>query len=576
MISDSKILVNTLSLTAVLTTVAVNPWFAYDPINLPKMLILVTGAGFLFAILTPNLKLVYFQSPFLVISALLLGLTLIVSIFLNTAPITQQIWGTWGRSTGLVTYLSFLVIMCAALTSSNQFSISKVRHIFEKLSYFVTSYTLLQYLDLDPINWSQKLMIATLGNLNFMSSFLGLASISFFARIFAEKHSFIAKLYYGIILVLNLFLIWASESIQGIGVLLAGVTLIVLQKVFFRFEFIYMILSLFAATLIGFVVLAGTAGVGPLSILRQETVEFRLDYWRAGLSMLYSNPWSGIGIDSYGDFYREYRNLDAITRTGPQRVANTAHNVFLDVSTGAGLFAGILFILIMASTLIIILLRLRSKLVSNDYLAISAMWMGFVVFMLISINQIGVGVWGFIFTGLLHGKNTCESSNFSKGKDKKVNKSKLDGIDSRKKGLPERENLIVPSELSWPRITSSISALCAFVIAIVPNVADIKFLTAIKTGNLDSALNLSTGVGIQSFHREILMVRLNEASRFDDALDLARTTVASNPRNWSGWVQIAFGEASSSQERTFAANRLYALDPLNLDVRKDFETRFAR
>jgi hypothetical protein len=72
------------------------------------------------------------------------------------------------------------------------------------------------------------------------------------------------------------------------------------------------------------------------------------------------------------------------------------------------------------------------------------------------------------------------------------------------------------------------------------------------------------------------MIRLNEAGRFDDALDLARSTVEKNPRNWAGWVQIAFGEASSTEERTFAANRLYALDPLNENVRKDFEARFSK
>jgi hypothetical protein len=370
---------------------------------------------------------------------------------------------------------------------------------------------------------------------------------------------------------LNLFLIWVSESIQGIGVLLAGATLILLQQLFFRFNFIYMFLSLFTATLMGFIVLAGTAGFGPLSILRQETVEFRLDYWRAGLSMFFKNPWNGIGIDSYGDFYREYRSLDAISRTGPQRVANTAHNIFLDVFAGAGIIAGILLILIMASTLVVILSRLRSKLVSTDYLAMSAMWLGFVVFMMISINQIGVGVWGFIFTGLLHGKYSSDSSSLSR-----VKKRKLVEINSRKNGSFEKESSMIFGEIYWPKFTSVASTLCAFSVAIVPNIADAKFLTAIKSGKLDHALNLSTGIGVQSFHREILMIRLNEAGRFDDALDLARSTVEKNPRNWAGWVQIAFGEASSTEERTFAANRLYALDPLNENVRKDFEARFSK
>lgn len=45
-----------LLLIGVLTTISVNPWFAYDPINLPKMLVLCTGAAFLLGILILNLK----------------------------------------------------------------------------------------------------------------------------------------------------------------------------------------------------------------------------------------------------------------------------------------------------------------------------------------------------------------------------------------------------------------------------------------------------------------------------------------------------------------------------------------
>jgi hypothetical protein len=54
--------------------------------------------------------------------------------------------------------------------------------------------------------------------------------------------------------------------------------------------------------------------------------------------MIGANSLNGVGLDSYGDFYRPFRSLEAVTRTGPQRVTNTAHNIFLDVTTGAGLF----------------------------------------------------------------------------------------------------------------------------------------------------------------------------------------------------------------------------------------------
>jgi O-antigen ligase len=59
--------------------------------------------------------------------------------------------------------------------------------------------------------------------------------------------------------------------------------------------------------------------------------------------MTLENLTNGVGVDSYGYFYKEYRDLEAIERTGPERVSNTAHNVFLDISSGAGIFAGFIF-----------------------------------------------------------------------------------------------------------------------------------------------------------------------------------------------------------------------------------------
>jgi len=85
--------------------------------------------------------------------------------------------------------------------------------------------------DLDPIDWSQKLMVATLGNINFMSSFLGLASISMITRIMVDKIALPARLHYLFFISVNGFLIWISGSIQGIAVFAAGVSMVLLMQV---------------------------------------------------------------------------------------------------------------------------------------------------------------------------------------------------------------------------------------------------------------------------------------------------------------------------------------------------------
>ena len=560
-----------LALIGIFTSVAINPWFAYDPINLPKMLILSTGAAYLLGGLLLNFSgLSRPYLPLFLVSALFIA-SLVFSLFANSAPAYQQFWGVWGRSTGLLTYFAFIVLMLSTAMISSTASLSLIRISFDKLGYFITLYTLLQLMDLDPINWSQKLMVATLRNINFMSSFLGLTSISYLSRILLERLSLSSRLFYLAILLLNLYLIGISQSIQGIGVFLAGLVFLLTYKFRQKFSFLSTLAVFFASLVSGLVVLLGTAGFGPLSMLRQETVIFRIDYWTAAINMLTANPLKGIGIDSYGDFYREYRTLEAVVRTGPQRVTNTAHNIFLDVFSGAGVFSGLMFLSIMALTLYWIFTALRANYQNFDLTAFSAMWLGFMVFCLISINQIGVGVWGFIFTGVINGYVIrFRVDNFAKDTSSQKGKKSLD-VEKKRASLEFGTGKTLGRGKSIQLLTSTFLALIVGAISILPNIADSRFSHEIKSANLDNALKLSTSVGIQDFHREALMSALAKAGRPVETLKVAESLLEQNPRNWQAWVAILSSEVATDNRRIQAANQLLRLDPNNKIVEAEIK-----
>jgi hypothetical protein len=363
---------------------------------------------------------------------------------------------------------------------------------------------------------------------------------------------------------LNLCLIVVSKSIQGLGVFFAGVAVLITFLIRRNSDFLKAIFFLTSSIMIGTFALAGSAGFGPLSILQQETVLFRIDYWQSGLNMLISNPLNGIGMDSYGDFYREYRSLEAVTRTGPQRVTNTAHNIFLDVFSGAGLIAGLLFVAIMLLAALAALKNLKLNLRDDDFSVFVAMWLGFIVFCLISINQIGVGVWGFLFTGLITGtmanyqsevKAVEGQENLRRSKSGKV-------IAGRNQGL---EPTLKNSQNSRPAevLLSLLLALAVFVIALIPNVTDARFLAAIRNPDLNRALERVDDVGVQDFHKEQLIGRLAEQGRQEDSLRLALAVIDKNPRYWQAWVEIIVNEKASKAQKEVAANRLLALDPNN-------------
>lgn len=566
--------VRVLGATGVATTLAITPWFAYDPINLPKMLVLSTGAAFLASWLILSVRRLERSLIPLICISLLFVATLIVSFFTNSSPWYQQLWGVWGRSTGLITYLSFIAIMLVSISVASSLSLSFIRMIFERLGYVVTSYTFLQLLELDPINWSQKIMVATLGNINFMSSFLGLTAISYASRFILEKQSITSKTYYFCLTALNLYLIFVSRSIQGVGVFLAGISLLIAFFVRRKLNFMKSLLLLAFTSALGFLLLLGTAGLGPLAIMRQDTVIFRIDYWRAGINMTSSNPINGVGLDSYGDFYRDYRTLEAVTRTGQQRVTNTAHNIFLDVFAGAGILAGILMILIMLITAFRLVGGLKENNSNFDLPAFGGMWLGFLIFCLISINQIGVGVWGFIFTGLLNGFLT--KSKLEREEEKGVFKRRATKLPAH-----QASNPVGVKSKSSPRANrliqvflSAIMTLVVFLVALSPNLADAKYLSSVKASDWTRALEIIDDLGIQDFHREDLIKRLAEGGLENQSLELALALTKDNPQSWIGWIQIISNPKASREQQLEAAQNILRIDPFNFEARKAIEEEF--
>jgi O-antigen ligase len=552
----------------ILTTLAINPWFAFDPINLPKMLVLSTGAFFLMSLLFLNrISIGKSDLPILIWSVILL-LTLVVSYFSNESPWYQQLWGTWGRSTGIITYTSFILIMLGAYFLSSSNSLGLVRVSFDRLGYFMSFYVLIQLMEIDPINWSQKLMIGTLGNLNFMSSFLGMTSVSYTSRIFLEKLNTSAKVFYLFLTTLNLYLILVSQSIQGVGVYFAGLAILLTFYIRKKVDLISSLGFLLISLSVGILVLLGTAGIGPLSLLKQSTVLFRIDYWQSGINMLVAHPLTGIGIDSYGDFYREFRTLEAVERTGPQRVTNTAHNIFLDISTGSGIFAGLAFGALMLLTMKSIFRGLKHRVTDIDFQVFSALCVGFVFFSLISINQIG-----FISMGLVSGfvfRSEAVSAKEGTPRKSVLNRNGQSSNSKMTEMSLQSSKIFMGSALKVG--ASGLIALAIFMISLIPNLADARFLAAVRASDLEQAIELISKPGNQDFHVEQLMTKLRESGRDREALELAFTLSQTNPQNWQAWVQIAKSPVASRDQRRNATLSLLRLDPRNNLVRMELES----
>jgi O-antigen ligase len=64
------------------------------------------------------------------------------------------------------------------------------------------------------------------------------------------------------------------------------------------------------------------------------------------------NPIFGVGLDSYGDWYRRSRTIEATLRRGPDVTSNAAHNVFLDISAYGGFPLVLIYIALMVLVIV--------------------------------------------------------------------------------------------------------------------------------------------------------------------------------------------------------------------------------
>ena len=92
-----------------LITLAVNPWTNYDPISLPKVFVLATSAFAVIALALLNFGNFRSSLPRTVqILAISFLCFMTLTLLFSGSPLGQQIWGSFGRNTGYLTYVSLL------------------------------------------------------------------------------------------------------------------------------------------------------------------------------------------------------------------------------------------------------------------------------------------------------------------------------------------------------------------------------------------------------------------------------------------------------------------------------------
>jgi hypothetical protein len=271
-------------------------------------------------------------------------------------------------------------------------------------------------------------------------------------------------------------------------------------------------------------------------ILYKESVSYRGDFWRAGWQMTLDNPIFGVGLDGYRDNFRFYRDQVAINHN-PNAVVDSAHNVFIDVSSAGGFPLLVIYIVILFLALIsAVKVIKRSNTFDPVFTGILGCWVAYLVQSLVSINQIALAVWGWALTGAIIGYEV---------------------FTREEKQQPNAKH----KEIGWLRVTNGV--VIGVAIALPLFISDSHFRSTVKSGDV-TQIQQSVEKWPQSVIRMTLAAKiLREGGFADQAFEISTKATKLFPNNFEAWQELYANPKASEKLKLKAFQTMKKLDPLN-------------
>jgi hypothetical protein len=355
-------------------------------------------------------------------------------------------------------------------------------------------------------------------------------------------------------LLLAIFVVAKTKAIQGffviaIGVAVVGFLFIYGSKRLKLLRIPYVLLSSVA----GIFVVIGSLNKGPLAhYLYKGSVTFRGDYWRAGWKMTLQHPLGGIGLDSYGDWYRSTRTLAATVRRGPDITSNAAHNVFLDFSSNGGFPLLIVYLLIIGLTLLSAI-RVMRRIVDFDaiHAALFGAWIAYLAQSAISLNQLGLAVWGWVLSGALIAYE--------------INTRSVEEVPIAhpKSHVNKGRNVNIASSTPATSLAIFVGLVLGLALGLPPFVADAKFRSALSSASASALASSATTWPMDIIRLEQGAIIMKNSKLEPQTLLLAERAVGEDPHSYTAWLLIYTSTVSTAKQKAAALVHMKYLDPQN-------------
>jgi len=532
-------------------TFVISPNTNLDPINIIKFFFLFVGAGYLVADykqVVSRFKSGTKSYRYFVISTLAFILFQFIGLFLSGATFISQIYGVFGRNTGFLTYLALSILVLLASTLENSQQVREVIKYLLIVTCFEIVYGLFQFANIDPYSWKNLYnpIIGTLGNPNFSSAFYGIVASLLIPYLFEKSFKLRMRLFALVVIGILFFLTIASDSWQGTGLILVSAAI----------YFLTFVRSIHRARIFGYLVgliylgvsalaIRGFQGDGPFgTYLNKPTFTIRMDYWRTAINTIKHNLLFGVGSDNFGDWFRLMRDEETVKRIGLGVATNSTHNVVLDIMANTGLIAGVLYLSVVGLILWKALSRIWNpeSLDNKIFLPLFLGWFAYFIQSMVSINQIGIGVWGWILQGLMVAL-VLNKENFAH--------VMIEENDKKKKK--------VVKVMASPSLLRIITTPIFIAIAAIPLYADAKLITSLKSGDENKVYSAVTAFPLEPSRLNFATQTFSQNKLPEISLKTAKFTVEHFPNNYDAWDLL--GQVTNNQaDRDLAVTNKKRLD----------------
>jgi len=561
-----------------------------DPFNAPKSWVLSITAfwlsGWVLFQVKDQLKVETLKWATLLISFFILTLTL---AYFATNNKYIGFFGEYQRRTGYLTYISFAIFFLASAFAFRLNKIVKFEIAGAVTGFLVAIYGVAQHFKHDFAKFANPYnsVISTIGNPDFAAAAMSIFLLISFGIAIQPKYSTWIRMLAGINVGLLLITIQYSQVRQALFTSALGIAIIFIVWLHQKNKFSsYAICGLSLATLL--FAIAGMLQKGPLvKYFFKPSVTFRGDYWRAGWRMFIHHPLFGVGLDRYGAYFRQYRDATQEVRRGPDLISNAAHNVPIQLAATGGIFLLAAYIALTAFILWRGISAIRTTDGPQQILAsvIFAAWVAYEAQSMISIDNIGIAIWGYVLGGAVVGISV-RAENLQKRRQKELTQPMVSvGLmliplvlsfllfKSESAAYQLQSTRITSENVTSPAAVALLKKPLSFVLQ-EPNFQMVIAQIYANAGDLKttrSMLERAVSRDSANFPAISMLARLNEIEKkWSAAIDLRNKIAKIDPYNTMNLLELGEDKKSAGDfiGARNAISSIDAIDPNGADAKK--------